>query len=58
MQSNIHCDYGAADALQFGSASKVQPSPEDALIKVHTASLGPLGWHFLRGTPYFSRTNS
>jgi NADPH:quinone reductase-like Zn-dependent oxidoreductase len=47
--------YGSPDVLRFEEVEKPAPADNEVLIKVRAASVNPLDWHFLRGTPYFIR---
>lgn len=47
--------YGAPDVLRFEEMAKPQPVDDEILIRVHAASLNPLDWHLMRGSPYFMR---
>lgn len=50
--------YGATDVLKFEDIEKPAPADDEILVKVHAASINPLDWHFMRGTPYFIRLMS
>jgi NADPH:quinone reductase-like Zn-dependent oxidoreductase len=50
--------YGSTDVLEFADVAKPQPADNEVLIKVVAASVNPLDWHFMRGTPYFMRLMS
>ena len=52
-----HC-YGAPEVLKLEDIAKPAPADDRMLVKVHAASVNPLDWHFMRGTPYFMRTMS
>lgn len=47
--------YGSPDILEFADVEKPVPGEKDILIKVHAASVNPLDWHYMRGTPYVLR---
>jgi NADPH:quinone reductase-like Zn-dependent oxidoreductase len=47
--------YGSPDVLEFVDIAKPVPADNEVLVKVHAASVNPLDWHFLRGTPYVIR---
>jgi NADPH:quinone reductase-like Zn-dependent oxidoreductase len=47
--------YGSPDVLEFGDVEKPVPADNEVLVKVHSASVNPLDWHYLRGTPYVIR---
>lgn len=51
----VYCDYGPPDVLQLAELEKPTPGDDELLIKVHAASLNPLEWHYMRGTPYLIR---
>jgi NADPH:quinone reductase-like Zn-dependent oxidoreductase len=55
MRAIVYTEYGPPEVLQFTEVAK--PAPEDAevLIRIRAASVNPLDWHFMRGTPYFVR---
>ena len=50
--------YGSTDVLEFADVEKPRPTDNEVLVKVHAASVNPLDWHFMRGTPYFMRLMS
>ena len=56
MKAIVYHNYGSADVLKCEDVEKPFPRDNDILIKAHAASLNPLDWHFLRGTPYVLRT--
>jgi len=58
MKAVVHCDYGSADVLTLQDVEKPTPADEEALVKVRAASVNPLDWHRMRGTPYLMRRDS
>ena len=52
-----HC-YGSPDVLEFGDVEKPAPADTEVLVKVHAASVNPLDWHYMRGSPYIMRLSS
>ena len=50
--------YGSPDVLAFEDIEKPSPADDEILVKVVAASVNPLDWHFVRGTPYFLRLMS
>ncbi len=58
MQAIRYRCYGSADVLEFGAVEKPEPAADEVLVKVHAASVNPLDWHFMRGSPYFMRLMS
>ena len=55
MKAIIYSNYGSPDVLKCEEIEKPTPGDNQVLIKVHAASVNPLDWHFMRGTPYFLR---
>ncbi len=58
MKAIVYHNYGSADVLKLEEVPKPTPADNEVLIRVQAASLNPLDWHFMRGTPYLVRTMS
>jgi len=43
--------YGSPDVLELVEVSKPEPKPDEVLVRIHAASVNPLDWHFMRGSP-------
>ncbi len=54
MKAIVYCDYGVAN-LKLQEIEKPTPADDQLLVKVRVASVNPLDWHRLRGTPYLMR---
>ena len=54
MKAIVYCDYGVAN-LKFQDIEKPTPADDQLLVRVHAASINPLDWHFVEGTPYVMR---
>ena len=50
--------YGAPEVLAVEEVAKPTPADDQLLVKVHAASLNPLDWHTMRGSPYLMRLSS
>ncbi|HEU0274783.1 MAG TPA: NAD(P)-dependent alcohol dehydrogenase [Candidatus Udaeobacter sp.] len=50
----VYCDYGISN-LRFQDIEKPAPADDQLLVKVRAASVNPLDWHFIEGTPYIGR---
>jgi NADPH:quinone reductase-like Zn-dependent oxidoreductase len=55
MKAIVYHGYGPPDVLRCEDVEKPAPGDDEVLIKVRAASVNPLDWHFLRGTPYIGR---
>jgi NADPH:quinone reductase-like Zn-dependent oxidoreductase len=54
MKAIVYCDYGLAN-LKLAAIAKPTPTDDQILVKVHAASVNPLDWHFIEGTPMIMR---
>src|SRR5271165_3570032 len=52
MKAIAYHNYGSPDVLRYEELDKPIPGDDEVLIKVRAASVNPLDWHFMRGTPY------
>ena len=55
MRGAIQCVYGGPEIIEIADLAKPVPGDKELLIKVHSASVNPLDWHYLRGIPYLFR---
>lgn len=55
MKAAVYMRYGPPDVVNIADVEKPVPKDSEVLIKVRAASLNPLDWHFIRGTPYAVR---
>lgn len=50
----VYCEYGPAN-LKLQDIEKPSPDDDQVLVKVRAASVNPLDWHYIEGTPYAMR---
>ena len=55
MKAVVYCDYGSPDVLKLEAVERPVPNDTQVLVRVRAASLNPLDWHYMRGTPYIGR---
>jgi len=58
MKAVVRRCYGSPDVLEYGDIEKPTPADDEVLVRVAAASVNPLDWHFVRGTPYLLRLMS
>lgn len=58
MKAIVYRCYGSPDVLRFEDVEKPTPADDEVLVKVHAASVNPLDWHYMRGSPYIVRLGS
>ncbi len=55
MKAIVYRCYGSPDVLEFADIEKPTPTDDEVLVKVVAASVNPLDWHYMRGSPYIMR---
>jgi NADPH:quinone reductase-like Zn-dependent oxidoreductase len=55
MKAALYTRYGPPDVVQVTEVDKPFPKDDEVLIKVRAASVNPLDWHYMRGSPRFLR---
>jgi NADPH:quinone reductase-like Zn-dependent oxidoreductase len=55
MKAVVYTNYGSPDVLEIRDIKKPVPNDDQVLIQVRAASINPLDWHFMEGTPYIMR---
>jgi len=55
MKAMVYYNYGSPDVLELKEIEKPTATNDEVLVKVHAASVNPLDWHFLTGTPFMVR---
>ena len=58
MKSVKYYCYGSSEVLRLENIEKPSLENDELLVKVHAASVNPLDWHYMRGTPYLMRLGS
>ncbi len=58
MKAIVYHNYGSPDVLKLEEVPKPTPKDEEVLIRIRAASVNPLDWHYMEGTPYVVRTMS
>ena len=51
MRAITYQRYGSPDVLELVEVAKPAPKPDEVVVRVHAASVNPLDWHFMRGSP-------
>src|SRR6266542_4346689 len=54
MKAIVYCDYGVPN-LKLQDIEKPTPADDQLLVRVRAASVNPLDWHFIEGTPKIMR---
>jgi NADPH:quinone reductase-like Zn-dependent oxidoreductase len=55
MKAVVYTRFGPPDVLEIRDIKKPAPNDDQVLVKVRAASVNPLDWHFMEGTPYVMR---
>jgi NADPH:quinone reductase-like Zn-dependent oxidoreductase len=55
IKAYFYRDYGSPDVLRLEEIEKPVPSDDQVLVRVRAASVNPLDWHYMEGTPYIVR---
>lgn len=58
MKAIVYRCYGSPDVLEFADVKKPTPADDEVLVKIRAASVNPLDWHYMRGSPYLMRLGS
>jgi NADPH:quinone reductase-like Zn-dependent oxidoreductase len=58
MKAIVHRCYGGPDVLRLEDVAKPSAADNEVLVQVHAASVNPLDFHYLRGTPYIVRLDA
>jgi len=51
MRAVTYRRYGSPDVLELVEVAKPAPGPEEVVVRIHAASVNPIDWHFMRGSP-------
>jgi NADPH:quinone reductase-like Zn-dependent oxidoreductase len=55
MKAIVYRDFGSSDVLRLEEVEKPIPDENQVLVRVRAASVNPLDWHYMEGTPYIAR---
>ena len=58
MKAIVYRCYGSPDVLSYENVARPSPADNEVLVKVQAASVNPLDWHYMRGSPYIMRLSS
>lgn len=55
MKAIVYRCYGSPAVLKLEEIPKPVAANDEVLVKIHAASVNPLDWHYMRGSPYIMR---
>ena len=55
MKAIVYYDYGSPEVLKLVDLDKPVPADDEVLIKIHAASVNPLDWRMMSGSPFVLR---
>lgn len=55
MQAIVARCYGSAEVLELATVARPKPTGDELLVRVKSASVNPLDYHLMRGSPYVLR---
>jgi NADPH:quinone reductase-like Zn-dependent oxidoreductase len=55
IKAYFYREYGSPDVLKLEDIEKSVPADDQVLVRVRAASVNPLDWHYMEGTPYIVR---
>jgi NADPH:quinone reductase-like Zn-dependent oxidoreductase len=55
MKAIVYRCYGSPEVLALEDVARPEPGENEVLVKVEAASVNPLDWHYMRGSPYLMR---
>src|SRR5215813_3201982 len=55
MKAIVYDNYGPPEVLRLQEIAKPVPNDNQVLVRVRAASVNPLDWHYMEGTPYIVR---
>ena len=58
MQASRYACYGGPEVISFETVEKPVPEDNEVLVRVQSAAVNPLDWHYMRGSPYLMRMSS
>lgn len=58
MKAVSYSCYGPPEVLRVSTQPIPRPEAGEVLIRVRSAAVNPMDWHFMRGSPYFMRLMS
>jgi NADPH:quinone reductase-like Zn-dependent oxidoreductase len=58
MRAVVYRCYGSPSVLELAAIEKPVAADHQVLVKVLSAALNPLEWHYMRGSPYIMRMSS
>ncbi len=58
MKAIVYDEYGSPDVAELRDVEVPAVGGDDVLVRIRAASVNPLDWHFLKGTPYLLRVQA
>ena len=55
MKAVVHDKYGSPDVLELREIDRPGVTDDGVLVRIHAASVNPVDWHTMTGTPYLVR---